>query len=386
MNPQNKITTSQFVAKAQSIHGDKFDYSKTVYVNRETKVCIICPQHGESWVSPQQHLVGFGCRKCGYENRRKTKCKPTEEFIALLKNVHGNMYDYSKTIYRGSKKPITFICPEHGSVTMNAGNHLRGHGCPKCGIYRRAKSQLSSTELFIERATKVHHGKYDYSKVEYKKSDEKVLIICPEHGMFWQTPNNHLNGAECPRCGYLRTKNMKKEFGVNNVDYQSKSRCYRRWRSILERTAPTYNRKAYEKVRVCDEWRVFSNFKAWYDENYIEGFAIDKDLLSSPDDKVYSPSTCCFLPRIINNVLKKYPTNKQIGIRNTPDGHYRVILSAYGKQTSVGYFNSFKEAQLAYKLVKENYVKGLANKYFNEGKITERVYNALMKYEVKITD
>jgi len=77
MNPSNKLTTEQFISKAKSIHGDKFDYSKTKYVNGETKVCIICPTHGESWIFPNQHLIGFGCRRCGYENRKKSKCKPT---------------------------------------------------------------------------------------------------------------------------------------------------------------------------------------------------------------------------------------------------------------------------------------------------------------------
>lgn len=52
MNPSNKLTTEQFISKAKSIHGDKFDYSKTKYVNSETKVCIACPTHGESWILP----------------------------------------------------------------------------------------------------------------------------------------------------------------------------------------------------------------------------------------------------------------------------------------------------------------------------------------------
>ena len=178
MNPSNKLTTEQFISKAKSIHGDKFDYSKTKYVNGETKVCIICPTHGESWIFPNQHLIGFGCRRCGYENRKKSKCKPTEVFIKSAKKVHGDLYDYSMTIYRGQKKPITFICPKHGTITMNAGNHLHGHGCPKCGIEKRSNSLLSTTESFIERATKVHNGKYDYSKTVYQGISTKTCIIC----------------------------------------------------------------------------------------------------------------------------------------------------------------------------------------------------------------
>ena len=382
MNPSNKLTTEQFISKAKSIHGDKFDYSKTKYVNGETKVCIICPTHGESWILPKQHLIGFGCRRCGYENRKKSKCKPTEVFIESAKKVHGDFYDYSITIYRGQKKPITFICPKHGTITMNAGNHLHGHGCPKCGIEKRSNSLLSTTESFIERATKVHNGKYDYSKTVYQGISTKTCIICPKHGEFWQTPNNHLNGAECPKCGYLKTKSNVCGSGINDIDYYATSICYRKWKSILERTSPTYKNKAYDKVYICDEWRIFSNFKEWFDENYIEGGAIDKDLLSPPNNKIYSPRTCCFLPRIINNAIKKSPTNNQTGIRTTSNGRYRVILSANSKQSLVGYFNSLEEARLAYKLAKKQYIKELSEKYFREGKITERVYNALMKYEI----
>lgn len=382
MNPQNKLTTEQFVAKAKAIHGDKFDYSKTTYVNGETKVRIVCPIHGESLILPRQHLIGFGCRKCGYDARKKKQPNSTESFVEAAKAVYGDKYDYSKTFYIGRKKKVSFICPEHGEVSVIAGNHLRGHGCPKCGIARRAKLNLSTTESFVKRATEVHHGKYNYSKSVYKGLKGKIYIICPEHGGFWQNAGNHLNGVECPRCGYLRTKNKVNGLGVNDVDYIAKSKCYRKWKSILERTSPSYRYKAYENVSICEEWLIFSNFKQWFDENYIEGFAIDKDLLSPCDNKIYSPQTCCFLPRIINNVIKEYPTDKPIGIRPSGYGRYRVKLSAYAKQTIVGYYDSFEEAQLAYKSAKKQYVNELAEKYFKEGKINERVYNALLKFEV----
>ena len=59
-----------------------------------------------------------------------------------------------------------------------------------------------TTEEFVEKARKIHGNKYDYSKVEYKDSHTKVSIICPIHGEFLQTPNNHLNGQQCPFCSY----------------------------------------------------------------------------------------------------------------------------------------------------------------------------------------
>ena len=55
---------------------------------------------------------------------------------------------------------------------------------------------------WVERANKIHKGKYDYSKIIYKGSKEKVCIICPKHGEFWQEANSHLRGCKCPKCSY----------------------------------------------------------------------------------------------------------------------------------------------------------------------------------------
>lgn len=69
-----KLTAEEFVRRAKKVHGDKYDYSKTVYVNQKTKVCIICPVHGEFWQIPDDHMRGVGCRKCGYVSAsRKNK-------------------------------------------------------------------------------------------------------------------------------------------------------------------------------------------------------------------------------------------------------------------------------------------------------------------------
>ena len=186
-----KYTTEEFIAKAREVHGDKYDYSKVKYVNASTKVCIICPEHGEFWQAPNSHLNGRGCPKCGHENANMT----TEEFIKKARAIHGDKYDYSKVEYANANVKVCIICPEHGEFWQLPGIHLSGHGCPKCS----GRGKLA-TEEFIQRAKEVHGDKYDYSKVEYKGNKNKVCIICPEHGEFWQTPNSHLQGQGCPKC------------------------------------------------------------------------------------------------------------------------------------------------------------------------------------------
>ena len=184
-----------FINKAKKVHGDKFDYSKVDYVNSQTKVCIICPEHGEFWQTPAEHVRGKSCPLCANIKRGSKKRLTIEEFINKSKKVHGNKYDYSKVEYKNASTKVCIICPEHGEFMQIPMAHINGEGCPKCA------GKMLKTEDIIKKFKQVHGDKYDYSKVQYKRMDEKVCIICPEHGEFWQTPSKHiLRNQGCPKC------------------------------------------------------------------------------------------------------------------------------------------------------------------------------------------
>ena len=184
-----------FINKAKKVHGDKFDYSKVNYVNSQTKVCIICPEHGEFWQTPAEHVRGKSCPLCANIKRGSKKRLTIEEFINKAKKVHGNKYDYSKVEYKNASTKVCIICPEHGEFMQIPMAHINGEGCPKCA------GKMLKTEDIIKKFKQVHGDKYDYSKVQYKRMDEKVCIICPEHGEFWQTPSKHiLRNQGCPKC------------------------------------------------------------------------------------------------------------------------------------------------------------------------------------------
>ena len=124
-----------------------------------------------------------------------SKRKSNDEFIREARLIHHNRYDYSKVEYANNKTKVCIICPEHGEFWQTPSDHLNGKGCPQCaGNVRHDK------DTFVEKAKHIHNDRYDYSKVEYVNAHTKVCIICPEHGEFWQTPNNHLNGNGCPLC------------------------------------------------------------------------------------------------------------------------------------------------------------------------------------------
>src|ERR1035437_4265917 len=87
---RKKFTTEEFIQKARKVHGDKYDYSKTIYIKALDKTIIICPIHGKFLQAPHSHLRGDGCPKCGGTGKFTT-----EDFIQKAREVHGNKYDYS---------------------------------------------------------------------------------------------------------------------------------------------------------------------------------------------------------------------------------------------------------------------------------------------------
>lgn len=233
---QNRIAKETFVEKAKAIHGDKYDYSKVNYIKTDKKIIIICPKHGEFEITPNAHLNGQGCKKCGIGHVHNLQRKSTEQFVEESKKIHGDKYDYSKVEYVNSKTNVTIICPIHGEFQQMPRKHLIGHGCQKCGLEKSSKNQWFTNEEFINKAKQIHGDKYDYSKVDYKGYDTRVCIICPQHGEFLQTPDSHLQGSGCQKCSNRLSKNETEmyEFIVENL---GKENVIKSETSILPRHA-----------------------------------------------------------------------------------------------------------------------------------------------------
>lgn len=119
-----------------------------------------------------------------------------------LAAVHQNRYSYERYEYSGSERLAIFICPEHGEFKQNPYSHAKGHGCMLCAA--RDRAARSNTTEFAEKAQEVHGDRYDYSGVEYENARTKVIIRCPDHGEFQQTPDAHLRGQGCPSCGNIQ--------------------------------------------------------------------------------------------------------------------------------------------------------------------------------------
>ena len=214
-------TTEEFINEAKEIHKNedgtaKYLYNKTVYNGSHGKIIITCPIHGDFSQVAKSHLSGCGCPKCSNINRRKD----IDNFITEAQQIHKNedgtpKYDYSNVNYINALTKVTIICPIHGAFEQKPSSHLSGCGCPQCNH----RSYVYTKEEFIEKAKEIHGNKYDYSKVEYVNNETKVCIICPIHGEFWQTPNNHFNSCGCYLCGKINTsitKTKTKEQFIND--------------------------------------------------------------------------------------------------------------------------------------------------------------------------
>jgi len=190
-----KLNTTEFIDKAIKVHGDKYCYDNTVYKNSKEKVTIYCKIHGYFDQTPNSHLNGSNCPKCSREAIISKNRSNKDEFILKANRIHNKKYEYNKICYKNSLSKLKIKCPIHGYFEQVANYHLSGYGCPKCG-----GSAKLSTDDFVKKSIKIHGNKYDYSKVKYKNSISKVIIICKEHGEFDQNPNKHLSGRGCPYC------------------------------------------------------------------------------------------------------------------------------------------------------------------------------------------
>ena len=195
-------TLKDFIEEAIKIHGDAYDYSKAIYINTHTNVIIYCKKHNLEYnQTPSMHLNGSRCKLCAYECGSEKRRYTTLEFINMAKEVHPyNLDDYSSVEYKDMSTNINMICKIHGTYTQRPMDHVRGHRCSKCGKDKLSLQYRLPLEEFIKRSNEVHKNFYNYSKVIYVNTDTKVDIICPKHGIFQQTPHNHMNGSTCRKC------------------------------------------------------------------------------------------------------------------------------------------------------------------------------------------
>ncbi len=196
------------------IHNNKYSYDKFVYTKAGDKVTITCPIHGDFEQSVSSHLSGHGCKRCAASAQ---PTKGTDKFIEQSKLKHGDKYNYDKTVYVDAKTKVLVTCPIHGDFLVLPNTHLKKDGgCKGCQVITLRKARSLTNEDFIKKATAVHGNKFNYSKTDYVNLVEDVIITCPIHGDFSQSPASHLRGGGCRKCS---SNKLAKDRSKGVVDF-----------------------------------------------------------------------------------------------------------------------------------------------------------------------
>lgn len=181
--------------------------------------------------------------------------------------------------------------------------------------------------------------------------------------------------------GYLGIGNYKPRIkGKITIAYQT-------WADIFKRCYNTNTQEknpTYKECTVDEHWHNFQNFAKWFENNHKEGFQLDKDILVK-GNKIYSPKTCCFVPREVNSLFKKCKKASNLPAGVSKMGNkYQSRMHKNNKTFYLGTYSTIEEAFQAYKIAKEYYIREVADRH--RGKIEEKVYTAMINYKVEITD
>lgn len=160
------VTTESFIAEAKEIYGDRYDYSKVDYKNKDHRVTVVCPVHGDFQVYAREHLDGKGC----------PKCEKGEKFIAKLKEKFGDKFGLDEFVYESSTSPVTLICPTHGVFSRLPHPILNSScGCPECGndLQRQLQEQAHQDALEHKEEREIARKEREYARKEAKRQREE---------------------------------------------------------------------------------------------------------------------------------------------------------------------------------------------------------------------
>lgn len=273
---KTKLSTEEFTKRANIIHRNKYDYSVTIYQGRKKRLKIKCLIHGIFETYAENHIGSqkSGCPKCADISYN------TDSFISLANKIHKNKYNYIKVNYKNIREKIIIGCPEHGDFKQDPNSHINIKcGCPKCA------DTTSNTDEFIKKSVIVHYDKYNYDKVQYTNAKNKVEIICDSHGLFHQTPNDHLQGHGCPKCnsskGEIYIKNILEANDISFIEQYKFEDCV---------NLMTHKKLIFDfylpKLNICIEYDGIQHFKP------IEYFGGEKVFKQQQLNDLYKSQYC----------------------------------------------------------------------------------------------
>lgn len=212
-----RMSDKDYLKRVEDRFGETFQLDLITF--NGDKVTVVCDKHGEFSKNKHDFLRSKGCPTCA---RKKTSIAC---WVKSSREKHNDAFDYSLVKELRGNEPVPIICKEHGVFNQNPIRHKAGaNGCKPCSLRGLCEKRKKTQECLISDFVKVHGCEYDYSEVVYVNVKEKVSIVCKHHGVFRQTPDNHLQGQGCPACsldtpfkktGYI--SRCKKTKGRSNI-------------------------------------------------------------------------------------------------------------------------------------------------------------------------
>jgi hypothetical protein len=320
------------------------------------------------------------------------KIKTTEQFKEEMKVKNPNIEVLGEYINDTTKILVKDKICGHEWNTSNPNRLLKGQICPKCRIARKNKNQIK------DKVGEINYNKYGSKMTIVGYRNCKDIDVKFDNGSFFKNKlytefkkGNLISPYDRLICGVGYLGEGEHVPTINNKNIPQ----YYTWLAMIKRC---YDEKqqikqpTYFGCSVDKEWHNFQVFAKWWDENYykIEGqrMEVDKDILHK-GNKVYSPENCIIVPNNINALIiscKKVRGEYPIGVGITESGKFRARYSDAILETRfhLGCFDTPEEAFCIYKKNKEKHIKDVADYYKN--KIPQKLYDALYKYEVEITD
>lgn len=282
-----KISQDKIIDQFKAIHGSKYDYSKSLYINAQTNIIIICKEHGEFLQCPHSHKKGRGCGTCSGNKFN------LNWFIFNGNKLHNQKYLYHKSNYKDTDTLIDIVCPIHGEFKQTPHNHINlKYGCKECGYLVSKSKNTKNLTKFIKQANFIHDSYYDYSKSIYSGCKNKLIITCPKHGEFKQEASGHLSGNGCSNC------------------FKSTSKQEKAWLDYL-------------KIEECNRNTSLKINGSWF---YPDGIDVKNKIIYEFYGDFWHGNPSLFKPMEINKV-----SNKTFGIlyKKTMDKEIKLINAGY---------------------------------------------------------
>ena len=287
------LTNEEFILSMQKVHGDRYDYSASVYISGRIKVEILCRIHGSFKQRPKDHKCGKGCPICGGHNLITNSI-----FIQKSNKIHGNKYDYSKTVFINTAKKVKIICKEHGIFTQTPNGHMDGHGCAKCGVV-----------LASEGRRKFHRARKQ-NQIYYGPVPYKSRMIPLSRGEFAIVDEDQYESLS------KTTWNYNRGYAVNNKIIGAETFMHRVIMNVTDRDVIVDHKNRYPL-----------------------------------DNRRQNLRECTFLQNTYNTRPQENSTSKYKGVCwNTRAGKWIVSISPKNRKLHIGFFTSEILAAQAYDL------------------------------------